>query len=97
MKIFKQIAKAKSHIIVMLMLFSVVGCKKLSSFDNPTSVVSTYEILFADDNYSYFRYVAQRANLNDMLKGDGAYTFFIPTNSAFLNGGYNSISKKSYC
>lgn len=72
----------------MFVLFSVVACKKLSSFNYPTSVVSAYDILLADDNYSYFRYISQRAGLQSLLQGDGAFTIFVPTNSAFLNSGY---------
>ncbi|MDQ7949712.1 MAG: fasciclin domain-containing protein [Pedobacter sp.] len=73
---------------LVLVLFNMVACKKLSSFDYPDGTATTYTVIKEDLNYSIFRYAVDRAGLAELLNGKEEYTVFIPTNGAFTNSGY---------
>lgn len=74
--------------ISVLLLVSQSSCKKLSSYDYPASDGSAYELIKADLNFSYFRYIVDKARLADTLNGKGEFTVFTPTNGAFISSGY---------
>lgn len=67
---------------------SFYSCKKLSSYDYPPAVVSAYELISEDNNYSYFKYIVDKVGLQDLLKNDGSVTIFVPTNAGFTYSGY---------
>lgn len=74
--------------LICLIAFSFGSCKKQSSVDYPPSSASVYQVISEDSyNFSYFKYIVDRAGVADLLKS-GNYTVFLPTNAAFLAGGY---------
>jgi uncharacterized surface protein with fasciclin (FAS1) repeats len=75
-------------IIFCLVSVALNSCKK-QSVDYPPSVVSVYSIITEDSyNFSYFKYLVDKAGQAELLKS-GNYTVFVPTNNAFLAAGYN--------
>lgn len=84
----KKINSTILYSILALLLIGLGACKKLSSFDYPPSSSSAYDIISADGNYSYFKYIVDRSGQTDLLTGNGEHTFFVPTNGGFLNAGY---------
>ena len=76
--------------IMVAALFGLASCKKLSSFDNPPSEGTPYQILSDDATYASFKIAVDRAGLQDMFKGDTEYTFFFPTTVALTASGYST-------
>lgn len=72
----------------ILVCINLSSCKKLSSYDFPPSSATAYEVIKADINFSYLRYIIDKANLKDLLSGQDQYTVFAPTNSAFVSSGF---------
>ncbi|MES2275943.1 MAG: fasciclin domain-containing protein [Bacteroidota bacterium] len=71
--------------IALLFLFS---CKKDTAIKTSSSV-SIYQIAVEDPtNFSFLKTAIKKAGLVKKLSGEGAYTIFAPTNTAFKNAGF---------
>jgi len=71
--------------IALLFIFS---CKKDSAIKT-ASFVSIYQIAVEDPtNFSFLKTAIKKAGLVKKLSGEGAYTIFAPTNTAFKNAGF---------
>lgn len=71
--------------IALLFIFS---CKKDSAIKTASSV-SIYQIAVEDPtNFSFLKTAIKKAGLVKKLSGEGAYTIFAPTNTAFKNAGF---------
>jgi uncharacterized surface protein with fasciclin (FAS1) repeats len=73
----------------------ISSCKKLTSFDDSPGNTDVYSIISDDpSNYSFFKYIVDRAGMSDALK-NGGYTVFAPTNQAFSSAGYTTTNMQN--
>lgn len=93
MKTTKNIKRNIIYAVIALLLINISACKKLSSYDYPPSTGTAYDIIgadsrAADNNFTNFRYMVDKAGLDNLFTGGDAYTFFVPTNLALTQAGY---------
>jgi uncharacterized surface protein with fasciclin (FAS1) repeats len=79
------ISKMTSAFMVMIMSFGLVACSSNKEMDHGHSMMKKDIVDVAVENGSFNTLVAavQAADLVDVLKGDGPFTVFAPTDEAF--------------
>lgn len=88
---YKQLMLPKRSIQLLICTISILlffSCKKDTAIKTP-SAASIYQIAVDDPtNFSFLKTAIKRAGLVKKLSGEGSYTIFAPTNTAFKNAGF---------
>lgn len=75
--------------LCLLSILTIHACKKDTTIKT-ASAVSIYQITVEDPtDFSFLKTAIKRAGLVSKLSGDGNYTIFAPTNTAFKNAGFS--------
>lgn len=93
----------KQSLILGLALISgisvLTSCEKENETSKPVSDMTIAEYAISDENFSTLVQALSKANLVDVLNGEGNFTVFAPTNSAFnqlfTQLGVNSVNDLS--
>lgn len=80
----------KSFLIVVTL--SIYSCEKKDEINIGDNVDVT---ISKDANYSIFNALLAKTNLDVFSKGGGPFTFFAPSNAAFISEGFNNINDLS--
>jgi len=71
--------------IALMGIFILTGCEKEKEEMKPVSDMTIAEYALSDDNFSILVQALTKAELVNVLNGDGNFTVFAPTNAAFTS------------
>lgn len=72
-------------LIALMGIFILTGCEKEKEEMKPVSDMTIAEYALSDDNFSILVQALTKAELVNVLNGEGNFTVFAPTNAAFAS------------